>query len=74
MKTTRSKEMFTVAIELNTTELSAAEAWRESSCIGTRAEALRELVRLGLLSEIRKVYENSERCREASDLERADRT
>ncbi|WP_170130428.1 hypothetical protein [Afifella marina] len=37
-------------------QLAAAEGWRSARGIPERSEALGELIRLGLLSEISRVY------------------
>lgn len=37
-------------------EFAAVEGWRRANSYSNRAEALRALVRLGLLSEIGRVY------------------
>ena len=43
-------------IRLSTEELAAVEGWRRANMLDSRADALRELVRLGLLSEIGRIY------------------
>ena len=43
-------------VRLNEEELAAVEGWRQANRYGSRAEALRALVRLGLLSEIGRIY------------------
>lgn len=62
--TPRKKSMYSTVVQLSASELSAVEAWRSANEICSQAEALRELVRFGLLGEIRRVYEQSERNRE----------
>ncbi len=43
-------------VRLNDEELAAVEGWRQANMFASRADALRELVRLGLLSEIGRIY------------------
>jgi len=45
-----------VLVALSDEQYAAAEAWRSANGIDDRSEALGELVRLGLLSEIAKIY------------------
>ena len=45
-----------LTLTLNTEETAALEGWRMANNIGSPDEAARELLRLGLLSEISKVY------------------
>jgi len=47
----------TIVISLNDEELAAVEGWRAANLLDTKTEAIRELVRLGLLSEIAKVHQ-----------------
>ena len=63
-KKANGKHLYTATVELSASELSAVEAWREANAIQDRTEALRELIKFGLLSEIRRVYQFSERSRE----------
>ncbi len=50
-------------VRLNDEELAAVEGWRQANMFGSRAEALRELVRLGLLSEIGRIYRAAAECK-----------
>lgn len=43
-------------VRLSEEELAAVEGWRQANMFASRADALRELVRLGLLSEIGRIY------------------
>lgn len=45
-----------VVVSLNDEQMAAAEGWRNAHGMSDQAEALGELVRLGLLSEIAKIY------------------
>lgn len=63
-ETPRQKNMYSTVVQLSASELSAVEAWRNAKSIGSQAEALRELVKYGLLVEIRRIYERSERDRD----------
>ncbi|MBK1623725.1 hypothetical protein CKO32_09135 [Afifella marina DSM 2698] len=45
-----------VVVTLTDEQLAAAEGWRSARGIPERSEALGELIRLGLLSEISRVY------------------
>jgi hypothetical protein len=45
-----------VIVKLTNEQLAAAEGWRSAHGIEEQSEALGELVRLGLLSEIAKIY------------------
>lgn len=49
--------MHSVEVLLDEEQLAAVEGWRSANLIPTRPEALRELVRLGLLSEIAKIHQ-----------------
>ena len=55
--------LYTATVELSASELAAVEAWREANHIGNQREALRELIKYGLLGEIRRIYQSSERNR-----------
>lgn len=44
-----------IAVALDDEELAAVEGWRAANLIASLPDAVRELVRLGLLSEIAKV-------------------
>jgi len=43
-------------ILLNNEQMAAVEGWRAANRIETREEAVQELVRIGLLSEIGRIY------------------
>jgi hypothetical protein len=47
---------YKVVVALNHEQMAAAEGWRAAHGIEDRAEALGELVRLGLLGEVAKIY------------------
>lgn len=48
--------LYNVIVRLNYEQMAAAEGWRAAHGIADRAEALGELVRLGLLGEVAKIY------------------
>ncbi len=52
----RSKRRYRVLVTLNYEQMAAAEGWRAAHGISDQAEALGELIRLGLLSEVAKIY------------------
>lgn len=52
-----SASMHRFEVLLDDEQLAAVEGWRSANLIPTRPEALRELVRLGLLSEIAKIHQ-----------------
>lgn len=43
-------------VTLTEEQFAALEGWRYANRVGDRSEAVRELVRIGLLSEIGRVY------------------
>lgn len=45
-----------VLVKLTDEQLAAAEGWRSAHGIADQSDALAELVRIGLLSEIAKIY------------------
>lgn len=53
----RSDEDVVVTLALPANIFSAVEGWRTSMQLASTEDALRELVRLGLLGEIAKSYE-----------------
>lgn len=55
-KEKRSKRRYRVLVTLNHEQLAAAEGWRAAHGISDQADALGELIRLGLLSEVAKIY------------------
>lgn len=50
-----------VEVCLNRDELSAVEGWRQANDFMSREDAIRHLVRLGLLSEIGRIYKEHNR-------------
>ncbi|MEM7746656.1 MAG: hypothetical protein AAF346_00275 [Pseudomonadota bacterium] len=58
------RHLYTATVELSASELAAVEAWREANRVGNQREALRELIKYGLLGEIRRIYQSSERNRD----------
>ncbi|WP_224405597.1 hypothetical protein [Afifella sp. IM 167] len=52
----RSKQRHCLVVALSDEQYAAAEAWRSANGIEDPSEALGELVRLGLLSEIARIY------------------
>ncbi len=53
---TRTARRYSVMVALNHEQMAAAEGWRAAHGISDQAEALGELIRLGLLSEVAKIY------------------
>ncbi len=53
---TRTARRYSVMVALNYEQMAAAEGWRAAHGISDQAEALGELIRLGLLSEVAKIY------------------
>ncbi len=58
-------ESDSIAIRLDEEEFAAIEGWRAANNCDTTNQAVRVLLRLGLLSEISKVYESVSTVREA---------
>ncbi|MGY6710532.1 MAG: hypothetical protein ACXIVF_19590 [Rhizobiaceae bacterium] len=56
-----------VQVALNAEQLAAVEGWRAANRIDTREEAVQELVRIGLLSEIARIYRMVSGVREDPD-------
>lgn len=52
----KTSRRYRVLVTLNYEQLAAAEGWRAAHGIPDQAEALGELIRLGLLSEVAKIY------------------
>jgi len=50
------RDLTLLEVELDDDELAAIEGWRQANLFGSRADALRALVRLGLMSEIGRTY------------------
>lgn len=46
-------------------EMAAIEGWRQANDFGSQSDALRHLVRLGLLSELGRVYQSIDRTGDA---------
>ena len=46
-----------ISVTLNSAEAAAVEGWRKANNVATTSLALRELVRLGLLSELSDAYD-----------------
>jgi hypothetical protein len=53
---TKTERRYSVMVALNYEQMAAAEGWRAAHGISDQAEALGELIRLGLLSEVAKIY------------------
>ncbi len=53
---TKTARRYSVMVALNHEQMAAAEGWRAAHGISDQAEALGELIRLGLLSEVAKIY------------------
>lgn len=47
-----------ILVPLSDEELSAVEGWRKANNVESREDAIRALVRLGLLSEIGRIYQS----------------
>lgn len=45
-----------ILVPLSDEELAAVEGWRKANNVDSREDAIRALVRLGLLSEIGRIY------------------
>ena len=58
-------DRFTVT--LNNEELAAVEGWRQANNLPTTESALRELVRLGLLSDLSQAYDVVKSIRNSVD-------
>lgn len=55
------------SVRLNEEEMAAVEGWRQANNVPTVEEALRELVRLGLLGELSQAYEVVKSIRNSVD-------
>ena len=51
-----SERRHCVLVKLTDEQMAAAEGWRSAHGISEQSEALTELIRLGLLSEIAKIF------------------
>lgn len=47
-----------IEIPLSDEEISAVDGWRKANGVGSREAAVRQLLRLGLLSEIGRIYQS----------------
>ena len=47
-----------ILVPLSDEELAAVEGWRKANNVESREDAIRALVRLGLLSEIGRIYQS----------------
>lgn len=61
-----------VNVSLNEEQLAAVDGWRAANRIDSREQAVQELVRLGLLSEIARVYRMISGVRGDPDAESED--
>lgn len=48
-----------VVIILSDEEMAAVEGWRDARALSTKADAARQLIRLGLLNEIARIYRDA---------------
>ena len=51
-----AEDRCTTQVRLTEEEFAAIEGWRRANRFASRDEAMRELIRLGLLSEIGRIY------------------
>ena len=58
------RHLFTATGVRSASELAAVEAWLEANRVCIQRVALRELIKYGLLGEIRRIYQSSERNRD----------
>lgn len=56
-----------IQVPLSEEELAAVEGWRIANKFSSREAAVRKLVRLGLLSEIGRLYQSVTNMKESSD-------
>ena len=47
-----------VTVPLNEEELAAIDGWQHANRVKSRPAAIRQLIRLGLLSEIGRIYQS----------------
>ncbi len=47
-----------IRVPLSEEELAAVEGWRKANNVASQGDAIRALVRLGLLSEIGRIYQS----------------
>lgn len=55
-RTPANDRSHTILVALNDEQMAAVEGWRAAHGISDRPEALGQLIQLGLLSEIAKIY------------------
>jgi len=63
----RKKSFEHLSVMLSKDELSAVEGWKAANNIRSNTQALRELVRLGLLSELSQSYDLVKSVRQTTD-------
>ncbi|MEL7468898.1 MAG: hypothetical protein AAFN27_10620 [Pseudomonadota bacterium] len=51
-------KMSRIVVPLNAEELAAVEGWRRANELDSQETAIRQLVRLGLLNEISRIYQS----------------
>lgn len=47
-----------ITVPLNEEEVAAVDGWRHANRINSRSAAIRQLIRLGLLSEVGRIYQS----------------
>ena len=62
-----SGRTFTISVEVSPTELEAINGWKDANGAATVPEAVRELLRLGLLSELSNAHDLVTSLRESID-------
>jgi Arc/MetJ-type ribon-helix-helix transcriptional regulator len=55
-----------VTVQLSHEEVAAVEGWRVANNLKSRSDAMRQLVRMGLLGEIGRLYQSVTRPEEGS--------
>ena len=63
----RTSSVFTISLDLSADELAAVEGWRTANNLPSVSHAIRELTRLGLLSEISQIYSVVQSVRRSID-------
>ena len=58
---TGEEETLFIGLKLSAEELAAIDGWQVANRLPTREAAMRELVRLGLLAEIGRVYQGTQK-------------
>jgi hypothetical protein len=66
--TDKTERRINVTIELTGEQAAAVEGWSAANRISSHKEAVRELVRIGLLSEIGRIYRMISDGRDRDDL------